>query len=118
MGQKTVLIVDDSRLAQMMTQKTINKAFPDWAILAAKNADEGVELAAKNAVNLALIDYNMPGMNGLDMAAMLLEKYPDMSIHLVTANIQDKMRAKAEAMGIGFIGKPISEEKLVPVFAG
>jgi two-component system, chemotaxis family, chemotaxis protein CheY len=116
MGQKTVLIVDDSRLARMMTQKIIHQAFPQWEIVTANSADEGVSLAAKTPIALALLDYNMPGMNGLDMAVILIEKYPDMVINLVTANIQDKMRERAEAIGVGFIPKPVSEKKLSKIF--
>jgi two-component system, chemotaxis family, chemotaxis protein CheY len=116
MGQKTVLIVDDSRLARMMTQKTITQLFPDWKTVSAKSAEEGMVAAEETPVAIALIDYNMPGMNGLEMAALLLEKYPKMIINLVTANIQEKLRARTTAMGIGFITKPISEEKLSQLF--
>jgi two-component system, chemotaxis family, chemotaxis protein CheY len=118
MGQKIVLIVDDSKLAQMMTQKIFKQTFPEWKVIVAKNGDEGILLAEKNPITLALIDYNMPGMNGLDMAALLMDKHPEMAINLVTANIQEKMRSRAEAMGVGFITKPISEQKLSQVLTG
>lgn len=117
MGEKTVLIVDDSRLAQMLTQKTIKQAFPEWKIVTASNAEDGIAaLEQTPAVSMALIDYNMPGMNGLEMAAQLIEKHPNLKINLVTANIQEKMRMKAEALGIGFINKPISLKKLTQAF--
>ncbi|MBF0453801.1 MAG: response regulator [Magnetococcales bacterium] len=101
----------------MMTQKTIKLAFPSWEIVIASNGEEGLLAAEKQRFSLALIDYNMPGMNGLEMAEQLKIKHPEMLISLVTANIQEKMRHKAEASGVGFITKPISKEKLSDIFA-
>ncbi len=110
---KSILIVDDSSLARMMMKNIISQSFSEWKIIEANNGDEGMKQADNNHVDMALIDFNMPGMNGIDLSAQLLEKHPEIKIHLVTANIQEKMRQRAEAMGIGFIMKPISKDKLV-----
>ncbi|MEG3640631.1 response regulator transcription factor [Magnetococcus sp. PR-3] len=115
MAQKRVLIVDDSSLARMMMRNNLTKNHPEWEIVEAKEGDEALALIQATDIDLALIDYNMPGMNGIELATQLMEQQPTTSIHLVTANIQDRMRQRAEAMGVGFIMKPISEEKLAGV---
>lgn len=116
MAEKIVLVVDDSSLARMMIRNLIAQSFPDWQVLETKSADEA--LAQVQGVNpaVALIDYNMPGMNGLDLALKLMEIHPTLQLHLVTANIQEKMQQRAEAAGIGFITKPVSLEKLRKAF--
>lgn len=117
MEQKIVLIVDDSSLARMMMKNIIVQSFPDWTILEAKNAEECLALVKENQVTLALLDFNMPGMNGIDLAAELMDVSPKTSIHIVTANIQEKMKLRADAMGVGFIRKPVSLEKLSTAMA-
>ncbi len=117
MDQKIVLIVDDSSLARMMMKNIIIQSFPQWTILEAKNAEECLAHVKDNKVALALLDFNMPGMNGIDLAAELMDIQPDLSIHIVTANIQEKMKLRADAMGIGFIRKPVSLEKLSEAMA-
>ncbi|QWR77546.1 response regulator transcription factor [Candidatus Magnetomonas plexicatena] len=115
MSQKTILIVDDSSLARMMVKNIISQTFSDWAIVEAATGQDGLSHVKDRSVSLALIDFNMPGMNGIDLAAKLMELVPNISIHLVTANIQETMRQRAEAMGIGFIKKPVSKDDIVRV---
>ncbi|MBF0147429.1 MAG: response regulator [Magnetococcales bacterium] len=112
MEKKKALIVDDSSLARMMVRKFFTEGFKDWDLLEAKDALEALEKAEGLPLQLALVDFNMPGMNGIDLAEKLLEKQPGLSIHLVTANIQERMQLRAESIGIGFIKKPISQEKI------
>ncbi len=112
----TVLIVDDSNLARMMMRNVISKNFLNWEIMEAHNGTDAIQLATAQQPNLALLDYNMPDMNGLDLAFELMRIHPNLQIYLVTANIQDATRHRAEAAGVGFITKPISVEQLDAVF--
>lgn len=110
--EKIVLVVDDSSLARMLIRNLIHQSFPGWTVLETKAADEALSRIEETTPQVALIDYNMPGMNGLDLAIKILDKHPQLQAHLVTANIQGKMQERAEAAGIGFITKPVSVEKL------
>ncbi|MBF0626920.1 MAG: response regulator [Magnetococcales bacterium] len=115
MDKKTVLIVDDSSLARMMVRKIFATSFKDWNLVEAKDGEEALNLAADTPVHLALLDFNMPGMNGIELAEKLLVKYPSAGVYLVTANIQERMHQRAESMGIGFIKKPIAENKIADI---
>ncbi|MEO5357256.1 MAG: response regulator [Nitrospirae bacterium YQR-1] len=115
MAQKTILIVDDSSLARMMIKNVVSQSFPDWVILEAGNGQDGLNHVKNHSISIALIDFNMPGMNGIELAAKLMELVPGLNVHLVTANIQETMRQRAEAMGIGFIKKPVSKDDIIRV---
>ena len=117
MVKKTVLIVDDSSLARMMMRKIFAQFYPDWEVIDAKDGAEALAMATQHAIQLAFIDYNMPGINGIELSVQLLDKVPTLVIHLVTANIQQKMQERAEAMGLGFIKKPISPDKIKQIIA-
>ena len=109
----TVLIVDDSRLSRMMIRTFITQAHPDWTIIEASNGQEALEKTAAQTVDLMTIDLNMPGMDGLTLATRLQHTHPAASITLVTANIQESVRQRAEAAGMGFIAKPITADNVL-----
>ncbi|MBF0621406.1 MAG: response regulator [Magnetococcales bacterium] len=115
MSNQTAIIIDDSSLARMMVRKIFATSMADWTLLEAANGDEALALMADKSVDLALVDFNMPGMNGIDLAERMMETAPSMSIHLVTANIQERMRIRAESMGLGFIKKPINAAKVAEI---
>ena len=68
-----VLVVDDSKLARMAVAKALTTLHPDWTRIEAANADEALALASKDAFDLAILDFNMPGRDGLHLAAELLQ---------------------------------------------
>ncbi|MET0429969.1 MAG: response regulator [Microvirga sp.] len=108
----TVLIVDDSKLARIVAAKALSALQPDWERVEAGNADEALAIVGERRIDLALIDFNMPGKDGLDLAADLRAGYPDMPIALITANIQDEVIARARAVNATFVGKPLTDEAL------
>lgn len=108
----TVIIVDDSKLARIVAAKALTALQPDWQRVEASNADEAISIMAGRPVDVALVDYNMPGQNGLELAAELRARYPVMPIAVITANIQDEIIARARALDTVFIIKPLTEDAL------
>jgi CheY-like chemotaxis protein len=107
-----LLIVDDSKLARMAAAKAMNSLHPDWNRLEAVNADEAMNLARSAAFDVALLDFNMPGRDGLQLAADLRSMYPAMPLAIVSANSQDEIVARAKAIGAAFLPKPLTEQAL------
>src|SRR6188768_651221 len=90
-----ILIVDDSKLARMAAAKALNALRPDWERLEATNADEALTLVKQSPVDVALLDFNMPGRDGLSLAADLRALAPDMPVALISANTQDEIVKRA-----------------------
>ena len=116
--QPTVLIVDDSKLARMVVAKALGRLRPDWLLLEAGNADEAVARAQEQRVHVALIDFNMPGSDGLVLAASLREQWPAMPIAIISANVQDEIIARARALDATFVPKPVNDEALGAFLSG
>jgi CheY-like chemotaxis protein len=114
----TVLIVDDSKLARIVAAKAITALQPDWSRVEAANADEAVAAIAHQPVDIALLDFNMPGRNGLELAAELRASRPDMPIAVITANVQDEVVAQARAVGATFVAKPVTQDGLRGFLSG
>lgn len=108
----TVLIVDDSKLARIVAGKALAALQPDWNRVEAANADDALAIVRDRKVDLALLDFNMPGKDGLELAAELRSFRPDMPIAVITANVQDEVIARARAVNAAFVGKPVTEDGL------
>ena len=113
-----ILIVDDSKLARLVAGKTIKALQPEWERLEASNAEEALAVVAARQVDVALLDFNMPGMDGLELAAALRALRPTMPLALITANVQDEVIARARAVNAAFVGKPLTEEGLRGFLSG
>ncbi len=108
----TVLIVDDSKLARIVMGKALAALAPDWRKLEAGNADEGLATLERQVVDVVVLDFNMPGRNGLELAEELRARFPAMPIALATANVQDEVVSRARAANVAFVSKPVTEEGL------
>jgi len=105
---KRVLVVDDSRVSRMMIRAIVLDKHPDWSVDEAANGDEALEKAKAAAYDLMTLDYNMPGMDGLELAGRLREQGSQAALALLTANIQDAIREKAAALAVRFVKKPVT----------
>jgi CheY-like chemotaxis protein len=114
----TVLIVDDSKLARIVVGKAVAALQPEWTRIEAGNADEALTVLDAQSVDVVLLDFNMPGRNGLELAEELRARYPEMPIALATANVQDEVIERARATGATFVPKPITEDGLRGFLSG
>jgi CheY-like chemotaxis protein len=114
----TILLVDDSKLARIVAGKAIAKLQPEWQKVEASNAAEALKLLETQAINIALIDFNMPDKDGLQLAEELRATHPDLPIAIITANIQDEIIARARAIGATFVAKPVTSEGLEGFVSG
>lgn len=108
----TLLIVDDSRLSRMMIRGFALEEQSQLTIIEAGDGDEALGKATGGQIDYMTIDYNMPGMDGITLARKLRSGFPNAKIAMLTANIQDSVKKQADEIGIGFIQKPITEDKI------
>ncbi len=107
-----VLIVDDSKVSRMITKKIVLEISPNISILEAASGDEALELLKSNEPEAAILDFHMPGLTGLELAEKLKDLMPNLVITMLTANIQNEIKAQAEALGVGYLTKPAKKEDL------
>lgn len=107
-----VLIVDDSKLARMAVAKALSALHPDWTRVEATNAEEALALAQQSAPDIALLDFNMPGRDGLELATDFRALDPDMPVAVISANLQQEIIASAADAGATFLPKPLTQDAL------
>jgi len=107
-----VLIVDDSKLFSMAAAKVLADCHPDWSPVEAGSAGLALSALTSHSPDIALVDFNMPGADGLNLAAELRKLKPAMPIALISANHQQQIVDRAHALGAAFLPKPISQKSL------
>ena len=107
-----VLIVDDSKLARMSIARLLDMLRPTWTKIEATNAVEAMALQSEGGIDVALLDFNMPGRDGLTLAAELRAVNPKMPMAIISANAQNEIVSRAKAIGAGFLPKPLTQQAL------
>lgn len=110
---KKVLIVDDSRLARLMIKTYLSELREGWDIIQAVDGNSALAEAEKEQFDLFFVDINMPGMDGLELIETLRERKLFGPAVIVSANVQQSIRDKAEDLNVGFVAKPITKEKVL-----
>ena len=109
-----LLIADDENLELKVLEKTIKKHFVDeLEIFASSNGRKASQICDEVKPDIALLDIEMPGMNGIELAKYIKEKYADCIIIFITA--YDRFDYAIEAMHIkafDYLLKPWKEERL------
>jgi DNA-binding response OmpR family regulator len=108
----TILIVDDEPdVCEVLHEYFVAQGY---VALIAKNAQEARALAAGHAVDLALLDINMPGEDGLSLARHLRERYRSMAIVMLTAAGTVVDRIVGLEMGADdYVAKPFDPRELL-----
>ena len=116
--QHQVLIVDDSKLARMVMVSAFRRLRPEWSLSEAVNADEALLAISKGTVDIALVDFNMPGTDGLDLVSRIRAVKPNMPIAIVSANVQDEIISRARELNAAFVAKPLTDDALGAFLVG
>jgi CheY-like chemotaxis protein len=67
--QETILVIDDDDTMHIILKKMLGDEF---ALLQAKDAQEGIDILSKNQVDLIMTDIHMPGLSGLEFLESLM----------------------------------------------
>lgn len=79
----TVLCVDDERIGLRVRKIMLESR--GYAVLTASNGSDGLKLFEENPVDLVILDYFMPGLNGGDVASEMRRRRPDVPIVFLSA---------------------------------
>ena len=102
-----IVYIEDNRFNIKLIQNLGEKL--GFNIKAFENPKEGLEYCLDNDVDLLLVDYMMPELNGIDLVNMLKKEKPDIPIIMITAIDDLKLRKTATLTGIDmFLPKPVN----------
>lgn len=88
---KKVLIVDDHPLFRKGIKSVLLEDANVKVIGEAGNSDEAMALIEKEAVDIVILDLQMPGMSGIELSKMIKSRYKSISIILLTMHKDERI---------------------------
>jgi len=104
---KKILLVDDDEWIR--DSLSLYFGTEGCHMMTVETAEEGMELLKQQGYDIILIDYKLPGMDGLTFSKKIQEMYPDTKKILITAYKTKEVVSEARQIGIqDFIDKPFT----------
>ena len=109
----SILIVDDDPVLRESLSLLLSR---DYNVEALKSASEAISFLAnqQSLPVIALFDYMMPGIDGIELLELIKDKYPTLPVIMLTASDNIKSAVRAMKMGAtDYINKPFDIEELL-----
>lgn len=106
-----VLIIDDAEINLILFEALI-KRMGNGESVTFSNAPQGLAWAKSNSFDLLIVDYMMPGLDGIDLIRQLRSTpgKEDVPVLMITANDQKQIRYRAlDAGATDFLAKPVDK---------
>lgn len=117
MSKYRLLIADDEMIERKVLYKTLSENLGDQcAIFQAENGREALRIYEEEAIQIAILDIEMPGINGIEAAEKIREKDRDCCIIFLTAFDEFSYARKAITVrALDYVLKPYEEQELMLV---
>ncbi|HMQ50815.1 MAG TPA: response regulator [Anaerolineae bacterium] len=109
---KHLLIVDDHEDILFFLEQGIRQVWPNFIVTTAKNGYEALRHLSQTAVDLMIIDYYMPGMDGLELAKTVRRIAPATRI-VMMSSIEPPLIDESQPYD-GFLDKPFGISAIQP----
>ena len=109
-----VLIADDHPVVRQGLRQMLAVESDLTVVGEARNGQEVVELSRRVPWEVAVLDYNMPGKNGLELIKELRQRYPGRAVLVLSMYPEDRYAVRAlKAGAAGYLTKESAPEELV-----
>lgn len=118
---RTVLVIDDNPLVLEVVQRMLEAR--GYSVLVADDGARGLDLLSRHSVDAAIVDVDMPRMDGIDVCRALRDRTAalgrTMWVWLMTGVTRPELVAHAIAAGArGILPKPFTTDELVRCLEG
>lgn len=117
--RRRVLFVDDDAPFLEMIQRVMSAlSASNWEVFTAQNTGKALAILQDNAINMVVIDVQMPVVDGLQFLTLLNRRYPNLQKVVMTGFANDNYRAACLSNGAEmFLEKPKTTEGFESLFA-
>lgn len=112
-----VLVVDDSRIIRNVVKNILaDRKISADSVLEAADGQEALNILLGNKIDLLLVDWNMPRLNGLELIIALrgMEKYKQLPIIMITSEAARYNVVEAIKAGVSdYVVKPVTAKTVL-----
>lgn len=110
--QPTILIVDDESQVRGVIGAIVR--MEGYRHFMAENAETALEMLTVQHVDLLISDIKMTGMTGMDLLRIVLKRYPDLAVIMVTGIDDRETAIETLHMGAyGYVTKPFQANEII-----
>ena len=109
MANETILVVEDNEKNRRLLRDVLQ--FKGYQILESETAEEGIRIAHESKPALILMDFHLPGMNGIQALEVLRADAATRTIPVIAVTASAMTEDRQKIMAAGFDGlqtKPIN----------
>ena len=111
-SKRTILCIDDDESVLRYEKALLERS--GYTVLTASSAQQGLRLATMCKCDAVLLDYEMPGMNGHQVASEIKRVRPDLMVILLSgSDVPSHALASVDA----FVPKLEASRQLLPLIA-
>lgn len=112
-----ILIVEDELIERTVLKKTLQKKFGEISeILDAENARDALNIFRNTDIQIVILDIEMPGMKGIELAEILRKEKNGFYIIFLTAYDKFEYAKRAVAVhAMEYLLKPYSDREIISV---
>ena len=94
-----LLLVDDSELVRKGLRRVLQSK-PGWEVCEASDGESAVEMFKAQSPDVIIMDFQMPGLNGIETAAKILAIEPSAKIVMFTQHASGALEQHAREVGV------------------
>jgi CheY-like chemotaxis protein len=94
-----ILVADDSPFWREALRTSLERG-SDWTVFEAKDGSEAVQRSKSIHPDIAVLDYSMPELDGLNAARQMRRNEPELPIVMVTIDKSPFLEAEARRAGV------------------
>jgi DNA-binding NarL/FixJ family response regulator len=107
------IVLADDHLTVRQTIRICIESDPELEVVAeAGSGSETIAAVDRTSPDMVVLDYQMPGLNGLEAARVIRERHPSVAMLMLTGEEDAALRAASARVGVkGFLlkGQPLDE---------
>ena len=111
MAEKKILVVDDEEpIRKVFTAALTHKGY---RVFAAASAEAALEIIEIEVIPVMFLDLSLPGMSGIELCKIILEKHPETIAYAVTGYASAYKSSECKTVGFeGYFSKPLPLQTL------
>lgn len=110
-----VLVADDEAADRELCARALGRA--GYTVVSVKDGSAAVAQLEREQVDLAMVDWQMPALSGVDLLRLLRIRWPSTGVVVMTAFSSEGRAVASVELADGYLRKPFSREELTTMVA-
>jgi DNA-binding NarL/FixJ family response regulator len=108
-----VIVVDDHEIVRVGVRSLLDREHDINVIGTAATGERGLELIGSLQPDVAVLDYNLPGMSGVELCGEIVRRWPEVHVVILTTFLDDNViRNSIDAGAKAYVYKDVEGRDL------